>query len=99
GLRRRLRGQLVAADLADAVAAGIAEPGVAGEGRTVRSVDLRRRSGGRRHQHGLDLRARRRNRATGLRLPSPPGPERAVPLLAHVLTAGATLAACALVLA
>src|SRR5690606_41449986 len=93
GLRRRLRGQLVAADLADAVAAGIAESGVAGEGRTVRSVDLLRRSGGRRHQHGLDLRARRRHRATGVRLVSHPGPEAGGLLRDGGRTPGPTLAA------
>src|SRR5690606_31731632 len=95
GLRRRLRGQLVAADLADAVAAGIAESGGAGEGRTVRSVDLLRRSGGRRHQHGLDLRARRRHRATGVRLLSPPGPEAVAPAVGDALATGATPAPCA----
>lgn len=97
GLRRRLRGMLVVADLADAVAAGIAASGTLAPGRTVRSLDVLRRSGGRAHQSGLGVRGRARNR-TGVRLLARPPADAVVVLVDDVLTTGATLATCRRVL-
>lgn len=95
GLGRRLRGLLVVADLAAAVAEGIANAGALAPGRPVLVADLLRRRGGRRHQSGLGVRARSRNRATAVAVRAAPGPHDVVVLVDDVLTTGATLASCA----
>lgn len=94
GLRRRLRGMLVAADLADAVAHGLADSGALRPGRVVRSADLLRRGGGHAHQSGLGVRQRTRNRQSGVRVLTRPAGA-VVVLVDDVLTTGATLATCA----
>ncbi|MDO4899412.1 ComF family protein [Actinomyces sp.] len=102
GLRRRLSGRLVAADLADAVARGLAagwaQTDLAGSDQpvTVASADvLRRRVGaGGAHQSGRSAAQRRANRSVPPRLVAPVRGQ-AVVLVDDVVTTGATLGACA----
>ncbi|CED92474.1 phosphoribosyltransferase family protein [Actinomyces succiniciruminis] len=107
GLGRRLRGRLVAADFADAVARGLAAgwpdavpaeaSGPSGPGPvTVASADvLRRRArAGGAHQAGRSAAQRRTNRAVPPRLVAPVR-GMAVVLVDDVVTTGATLGACA----
>ncbi len=93
GPGRRLRGLLVAADLADAVALGLARGLTGAVG--VASVDLlrRRRGTGAAHQSGRSSRQRRSNRAVPPRVLADVA-GCAVVLVDDVVTTGATLAAC-----
>ncbi|MCK6212062.1 ComF family protein [Georgenia sp. EYE_87] len=100
GWRRRLARRLVVADLADAVARGLAAgwrdgppPGLR-VGRVV-VADLLRRRGGRAHQAGIGARGRVANRdGTVVALASLP-PRTVAVLVDDVVTTGATLAASA----
>ncbi|PFG40635.1 putative amidophosphoribosyltransferase [Georgenia soli] len=100
GWRRRLARRLVVADLADAVAQGLAAGwrSTPPDGVRVRRVlvaDLLRRRGGREHQAGIGARGRVANRdGTVVALAAlPPGTVAVV--VDDVVTTGATLAACA----
>ncbi|BDA63650.1 ComF family protein [Actinomyces capricornis] len=96
GAGRRLRGRLVAAGLADAVARGIAEHGSLAGGPVLRvlSADvLRRRGGAGAHQAGRSAHQRRANRAAAPRVLAE---VRGLPvvLVDDVVTTGATLESC-----
>ncbi|WP_221620814.1 ComF family protein [Actinomyces bowdenii] len=96
GAGRRLRGRLVAARLADAVARGIAEHGAAagGPAQRVLSADvLRRRGRAGAHQAGRSAHQRRANRS---RAPRVLAEVRGLPavLVDDVVTTGATLESC-----
>jgi predicted amidophosphoribosyltransferase len=100
GWRRRLARRLVVADLADAVARGLADGWREGAppgprvGRVV-VADLLRRRGGRAHQAGIGARGRVANRdGTVVALASLP-PRTVAVLVDDVVTTGATLAASA----
>lgn len=96
GLTRRLRGRLVAADLADAVARGIARSWPGQGDLLVACADVLRRRPQLRgaHQSGRSARRRRSNRASSPRVLAPvegwP-----VLLVDDVVTTGSTLGSCA----
>ena len=98
GLTRRLRGRLVAADLADAVARGIAPswPDPCVRDLLVLSVDVLRRRPQLRgaHQSGRSSRRRRWNRAVAPRVLAPVAGW-PVLLVDDVVTTGSTLGSCA----
>ncbi len=102
GLRRRLSGRLVAAELADAVARGLAaawsdaHPAAVHKPAVVASADvLRRRLGaGAAHQAGRSAAQRRANRSVPPRLMASVRGQ-SVLLVDDVVTTGATLGACA----
>jgi predicted amidophosphoribosyltransferase len=100
GWRRRLARRLVVADLADAVAQGLAagwrsRPPESVTVRRVLVADLLRRRGGRAHQAGIGARGRVANRdGTVVTLADLPRGTVAV-VVDDVVTTGATLAACA----
>lgn len=97
GTRRRLARRLVVADLAGAVAAGLARSGMLTETGVseVLVADLLRRRGGRDHQAGIGARGRAENRRGRIRCRTALPRGVAVVLVDDVVTTGATLAACA----
>ncbi|GAA4288960.1 ComF family protein [Georgenia daeguensis] len=100
GWRRRLARRLVVADLADAVARGLAAGWREGAppdlpvGRVV-VADLLRRRGGRAHQAGIGARGRVANRDGTVVALAPLPPHAVAVLVDDVVTTGATLAASA----
>ncbi|GAA4416891.1 ComF family protein [Georgenia halophila] len=92
GWRRRVARRLVVADLADAVARGLAAGRHEGE---VLVADVLRRRGGSAHQAGIGARARIANRRGTVRARARLPTGTAVVLVDDVVTTGASLAASA----